>query len=184
MTDAQRAELIRRYQLQLVRTATMVGTAAQEAWARLGSWDRKDIARLADELAPLAGGAQAHAAALAAALAAMLKTLTVPTITPVDEIDWSPAFHSYWGSLSTNSWEDALLIGGNAAAAVGFDGVQYAARDAARQVDAREPAITAWERVPDGEACDWCIEVAGQTYHSAESADFGHDRCGCSVVPA
>jgi hypothetical protein len=41
-----------------------------------------------------------------------------------------------------------------------------------------------WRRVPSSKACPFCVNAAGQLYRSAESADFGHDRCGCAAVPA
>lgn len=184
LTDQQIAELVRRYQARLGQTAATLGTAASEAWANLGSWNKADIERLAAQLAATATAAQAHAAALAVGFVGLAASVSVPSgVTPLNEIDWAPAFHAYWKSLTNTDWEEALQAGANAVDAVGFDAVQFAARDAARQVDQREPRITGWQRVPDGGACSWCIEVSGATYHSAESASFGHNRCGCAVVP-
>lgn len=184
LSRQQRAELVRRYQARIDHAATTLGAAAAQAWDGLGSWDEADIEQLATRLAPTAKGTLAHAAAMTAGFVGLAASVPVAHITPIDAVDWAPAFRAYWKSLTNSGFEDALQAGSNTAEAVGFDAVQSAARDTAAQIDRKEPRITSWARVPDSNACDWCIEVSGGTYHSAESASFGHNRCGCSVVPA
>ena len=45
------------------------------------------------------------------------------------------------------------------------------------------PDVLAWRRVPGPKACQWCRTIAGQLYKTSETADFGHARCDCVVVP-
>lgn len=176
-------ELTRRYQQHLAVTGDRLGATAAQTWDELGSWDEADIETFTARLQPAAVAAQSHAASLAAAFIALATTSPITPVT-APSVDWAPAFFVYWKSLTAGTWEDALQVGRNQAEALGFDAVQSAARDASAQIDRQQPAITRWARIPDAGACDWCLEVAGDQYLTAESADFGHNRCGCSVVPA
>lgn len=71
------------------------------------------------------------------------------------------------------------------------DNVKQASRDTvAHNVD-RDPARTAWARVPKGrETCPWCDMLAsrGFAYSSAKSAGKRshkfHDHCDCAIVPS
>lgn len=80
-------------------------------------------------------------------------------------------------------WVEAVTAGQSMAEAVGYNFVQSSARRTG-DVVARESGVEVkWRRLPAANACEWCKLVAGQLYNSAESADFGHDRDGCLVVP-
>jgi hypothetical protein len=61
-------------------------------------------------------------------------------------------------------------------------------RDTIVDTTRADPAARGYERVTSGNACDWCVMLAGRgaVYHSAESAGDGdawHDHCGCSAEP-
>lgn len=181
-----RAQLVRSYQDQLHRTGTHLSTVASTHWADLGQWNEADVARLTDQLAPAATVATQHAMSLAHGFVALAAGLEIANINfDPYEPDWSPAFQTTWKALADgHDFAAAQEIGLSTIASLAFDTVQSSARSATNQIDRQEPRITGWDREPDASACDWCIEVAGQTYRSADSADFGHDRCGCAVVPA
>lgn len=184
MNDRQLTELVRRYQSHLAHTGSTLAASAVKAWDELDSWDEVDLAELTAMLEPAAAAATTHATNLAVGFIALAKGLGVTPIESPAPVDWSNGFFAYWKSLTSSPWDQAIQVGRNTIASVGFDAVQSAARSASSQIDRREPAITRWARVPDGSACSWCLEVAGDNYLSAESADFGHERCGCAVVPA
>jgi hypothetical protein len=177
-----RSALIRRYQTQLDALAKRLGVTAQQAWLDLGSWNEADIQRLGSQLRPASTLARSSAAALSGATVSLLAGVNVG-LPKLDPVDWSPAFNLYWKALGEQPWDEAVQVGARFAEATGFDSVQDAARQTTRHAD-ESGKITAWAREPDGSACDWCVTVSGQLYHSADSADFGHDRCGCAVVPA
>lgn len=181
-----RAALVASYQQQLHQLGTHLGAVAGQQWSNLGQWNEADIATLAEQLADVAAASTDHAMSLAHGFIALAANLELAEIDfDSYEPDWSPAFQTMWKALGDGrDFADALAIGLNVIGSIGFDAVQGAARSATNQIDRQEPRITGWDREPDGSACDWCIEVAGQTYRSADSADFGHDHCGCSVVPA
>lgn len=182
MDAALRSALIARYQLRLDELAKRLGITAQQAWLALGSYETADIERLAAAVDPAATVARSAASALSGATISALSGVNVG-LPKLEPIDWQQPFNLYWKSLTEVPWDEAVQIGGRFAEATGFDSVQDAARQTAQHAD-DSGRITAWAREPDGTACDWCVEVAGQLYHSADSADFGHDRCGCAVVPA
>jgi hypothetical protein len=49
-----------------------------------------------------------------------------------------------------------------------------------------DPAAHGWQRETDGNACAFCVMLAGRgTVYSEASADFSsHDHCGCTAVAA
>lgn len=184
MTEAQLVELVRRYQRHLNTVASTAGDRASATWDQLGSWDRSDIARFAAAASAATKPARATGAALAGGFVATIVALATPTLTPPADPDWSPAFFAYWASLAKGDpWVDAITSGRSRAEAIGFDSVHAAARDASQQIDTNADQIVGWERVLDGSSCAWCADVATQLYITADSASFGHDRCGCTVSP-
>ena len=68
----------------------------------------------------------------------------------------------------------------------GADAPTTSARDAASTVDSGAPQLTRWQRIPEGNSCDWCNDMATQDYGSAEAASLNdeHSNCHCDVVPA
>lgn len=49
-----------------------------------------------------------------------------------------------------------------------------------------DPAARGWERVGDGDSCDFCSMLLGRgAVYTEATADFAsHDNCGCSAAPA
>lgn len=49
-----------------------------------------------------------------------------------------------------------------------------------------DPAARGWQRVADGNACDFCVMLEGRgAVYSEAGADFAsHDHCGCTAEPA
>lgn len=80
-------------------------------------------------------------------------------------------------------WVEAVQAGQSMAEAVGYNFVQSTARRTGDVVAQESGVDVLWRRLPSANACDWCKTVAGQLYNTSESADFGHDRDGCLVVP-
>jgi hypothetical protein len=100
------------------------------------------------------------------------------------EADLRGPFRATWHALSQGRpFDEALEVGRSTAQAVAFDFVQSAARLTGDVVAKKSERTVKWQRVPSPGACEWCVEVAGQLYNSAESADFGHERCDCDAIP-
>lgn len=188
MNRQQLARLVRNYQQHLSVTGGSLSATATQAWDELGSWNEPDIEAFTTAVTPAADAALSNAQSLAAgfvALAAQLDIGTLPEIGAPAAPNWPSAFQTLWAGLANGRpWDQSFGAGRSVIDAVSVNSVHDAARQTTTAIDRSEPRLTRWERIPDGNACDWCLTVADQTYSTADSADFGHDRCGCSVVPA
>lgn len=182
LAEAAQLTLTRRYQALTRRYADGAARVVASAWVDLGSCDPNDVARLAGRAGPVVDVLSARAAsATAGYLAAILEEPVTPA-TVIVEPDWDSAFIALRRSLANgHDFATAVESGRLRSEAVGSNAVVSTSRRAADEVAG--PRIVGWRRTLSGNACQWCSTVATQRYHSAESADFGHDHCHCAVVP-
>lgn len=179
---------IRRHKRLLAARRNALSSALVTAWDRLGSYEEADIERYARTTAPAVRGAKVSTVAASAAFFALVTSRPPVGIRP-DEVPVEPRirdpFLATWHAINEDRpWEEAVAAGRSMASAVGFDFVQSTARRTGDVAAEKSDWSGRWERVPGADSCEWCHLVAGQTYVSAESADFGHDRCDCDAVPA
>ena len=179
--------LIDRYDRFLDTQRTRTGLAVAAIWDGLGSYGEDDIERFMRLAAPTLAGAKRSSVAASTAIFALALDITPPSVR-MDDVDVAPRtdhpFLATWHAAAEGRPnEEAVAAGRSQAQAIAADFVQQTARRTG-DVVAREANVrTRWRRVPNAGACQWCQAVAGQTYHSAASADFGHDRCFCHVMP-
>lgn len=181
LTDSQRRELIGRFRRAVDRYAESAGAEMAAVFRQIGSLDESDMERFAllvvdqiDEISRRAGSSAAATTALLTETEA-----AAPVVVPPDT---RGPFYQGWKALGNGEpLEVALEQAASRAEAAGQNAVATSVR---RSAAGSAPDGTRWRRVPNAGACDWCVLVAQQTYHTAESADFGHDRCTCVVVPA
>lgn len=157
-------------------------------WDQLGTYTDEDIERFIVSTAPAIKGAKRATVATSAgffALATQTRPIAIrPQDVPVEPRITHP-FLATWHALKEDRpYAEAVSAGRSQANAVGFDFVQSTSRRTGDIAAERSGTQVRWQRVPGGNACDWCITVAGQLYRTAESADFGHDRCDCAAIPA
>lgn len=171
--------------------AALVGTAAPRiarAWAALPDYDEQRIptfARATESTFNAAKlGAIAHAGGYYAISAGVQPVGVNPNLIDVAP-DVRAPFIAVWNALDSKlPIADAISAGSARTEAVVANLVQSAARRTGDEVHKQAGVrVHGWERIPDGDACPWCLDVAPGFYHSAESADFGHDRCGCTAAP-
>lgn len=179
---------IRRHQRLIGRYRERTSAALVSIWAQLDSIDEDAVEAFARRATPvLAGVKQATVATSSAffALAAGTRPVGIRPERVVVEPRIRHPFLSAWHALNEGrEYEEALTVGRSQASAVGFDFVQSTSRQTGDVFAEQSGMQMRWNRVPSPGACEWCQTVAGQTYATAESADFGHDRCDCSVIPA
>lgn len=180
-------EAIDRYRTVTRQYRTRTAAALALLWDRLGSYEESDISRYATQAAPVLDGAKRSAVALSAAFFSGATGIRVQGVRP-DVVIVTPRidhpFHAAWHAVNMGrDWSDALQVGRSQAQAVGVDFVQSVTRRTGDAVAARTGRDVRWRRVPRPDTCAWCATVSGQLYRTAESADFGHDRCSCVVVP-
>lgn len=179
---------MRRYRRQIgvYRDRTAAILVAQ--WDRMDSHDKADVdAYMRATSAPLAGAKSAAVSLSAAFFSIAMRTPTV-AVNPNDidpRVNLKAPFLAHWHAFAEGRPPaEAFAAGRSMAEATGFDFVQSSARLTGDLVAAASGREVRWTRVPGPNACDWCLSVAGDTYLTAESADFGHDRDDCDVVPA
>lgn len=177
-----------RYQRRLLLYRTLTSAGLGTLWDDLDSYTDEDLERFQVQAEPLLAGVKAATVATSAAFFALALGLSPAGVKAADvavEPRITHPFLSTWHALKEGRpFEEAVAAGRSQAEAVGFDFVQSTSRRTGDYVAKASGRKVRWQRVPGGDACSWCHTVAGQTYYSAESADFGHDRCDCSVVPA
>lgn len=180
-------EAMRRYKRQIAVYRDRTAAALVAAWDRLDDIDEDNIAGYQRAVAAPLAGAKTAAVALSAAFFAMALNIRPIGVRARDvpvEPDLRQPFTAAWHALSMGRpFEQALLVGRSTSQAVGFDFVQSSARRTGDVVAAASGKTVRWRRVPGPNACDWCRTIADRGYRTAESADFGHARDDCDVVP-
>lgn len=160
----------------------------QRVWDQLPNYDESSLEVLAGRSGPTLRAAKNAAFTASTGFYGAVTGRPAPRLTVAD-VAVDPAlrdpFIATWRALKQGrSYDAAVAAGRERLDAV----VANLANSTARQTGdlyLGRAGITAhgWERIPDPDACDWCQLVAGQTYKSADSADFGHDRCACTAIP-
>lgn len=178
-------EAVRRYRTALVSQSARTATFLAAVWD--DQPDIEDEARFARAAAPFLIGAKAAAVATSSAFFALaldLRPVGVRARDVLSEPRVRDPFLATWHALNEGRpYEEAVAAGRSAAEAAGEDYVTSTARRTGDVVADKSGQRVRWRRVPGGGACEFCRTVAGQTYRTSESADFGHDRDHCVVVP-
>lgn len=180
-------QLVARYKRQIATYRDRTSLVLIAAWDRLPSHDCADVATFTEITAPALVGAQTAAVALSAGFFALLLGVPPVGVDPTDTgitPDVEGPFKATWHALAVGRpFAEAIGVGRSAAQAVGFDFVQRSARRTGDLVASASGVEVRWQRVPGAKSCDWCRSVAPGNYRSAESADFGHERDDCDVIP-
>ena len=179
---SQQSELLRRYRARSVVIAAAAGKVVATAWDRLDGHEASDIVSLREAALPQATLIASRAAALSAAYLALLLGQPVIAATGIVEPDWTGPFIRQWAAFGRgDNLEAALAAGAAQADAVGINSVISTARRVGDQINSDQ--IIGWKRTTSADPCEWCATISTRIYKTAESADFGHDRCHCSVSP-
>ena len=192
------AELDRRHRFAQQALGERVGQALAKVIVELPDPEAQEaIERYLSRAVPLVAGGQRRAAALALAYVRKLSPPApgklVPTVdravaghlvTAESPVATSPILR-LWGRLNEgDSLETAQAAAASYAEALATGDLQVAQRlglEEGARAGARE--VQGWSKELSGEACDWCQEIAGQVYRSADAVPF-HDRDRCAVAPA
>lgn len=184
----RRTALTRRFQHVMNTLGDSTAARLRPAWLALGEYNEAQIPTFTRKATPVLNAAKSVAVKHAAAYYALHAGVTpvgVSVASITVEADLREPFISVWQAFQSGaSFEAAVNAGEGRLDAVSRDLLVSSGRQTGDEVVQRAGLrIVGWERVPDDGACPWCEEVAPGFYTSAESADFGHDRCGCSAEP-
>lgn len=181
-------DLTTRYQQRLALIGHRAGQKTAAIWGALDAHNEADIPTFTKRSAPVLTGAKTAAVVTGVAYFATVAQIRAPAVNQRDVIvpllPREP-FIAYWNALKGGAPLDEALQSGLARAdAFARNLVVSASRRAGDVVFQKAGLHVAyWNRETDANACPWCEDVATQTYKSAETADFGHDRCGCTPFP-
>lgn len=176
-----------RYRRIVARQRDATSRAMVAAWDALPGYDEADLIRYAARVQPLLEGAKGATVASATAFYAHVLGVTppsvpaarVPTVAPVRD-----PFTAMWHALSeSRPYEEAIVVGRSTAEATGSSFIQSTARLTGDAFTAAADLSVRWQRVAEPKACDWCAKRDGNVHLSSSDGDYGHDRCGCDVVP-
>lgn len=156
-------------------------------WDALGSWDRPDVEPFTAATAPHVAAAKEATVRLATGFYSRILERQAPAL-PVAAVETvfnaEAPFTAVWHALTEGRpFTEAVAAGSSAVDAQAQKFVNNTARRTGDHVTERLGVRTRWRRVPSSSACPFCVRVAGQTYLSSATADFGHNRCGCTAVP-
>lgn len=177
-----------RYRTLLNRITNGSAPKLRAAWENLDQHDRAQIAEFEKRAHPIVTTAKAATVTAATGYYTVIAGIRPQPIRPHD-VDVQPdlrgPFIQFWKTLSVSGDEKvALLAGANRAAATIANLVSSTSRLAATPIyDRAGVRAQAWQRDPEPDACDWCLDAAAGAYSSADATDFGHDNCACTAVP-
>ena len=183
------------YQHQLAALRTASSGRVGRAWSGLGSYDESDVPRFVRQAVPVVLAGQRQAVRLTNAYLARLTKGQLAALDPDELVGASvrngadPAevyrrpFVNVWTALSKGvPWALAVAAGLARATSTADMDVALSTRAAASAFGGQDDRISGFQRVPDANACDFCLEVAGQRY-STDQLMPCHNRCGCTVEP-
>lgn len=199
MSTADRAIalLAARYQRIIIELGARNSNTVGHLWDRLGGIDDTALEQFATKAAEIVGITQQQAAGIAAAyidtvvgFAGARPTQTIDTARAVAtsrngvtllDVYRRPVITARAQIADGKQLADALRIARTRATSSADTDVKLAARSAAR--DAMTSAgVTHYRRVPDGQACVFCLTASTKRYKSDHLMPM-HPRCGCSVMP-
>lgn len=183
LTAAQTAGLTARFRSHIGNISLRTSNAVASAWQQLPDYEDHRVHEFARRVQPVTTASKTASVALGVAFYSTLaqkRPLSVAAkVIPV-EYDARAAFVAYWNALGNGrAWVEAVQAGQNRAESTADGLIVSSARLTGDHVLPKAQ----WTRVTGGNACEFCLEVANGTYNSAESADFGHERCSCTAVP-
>lgn len=175
------------------RLRDQTATAIAQAWTQLPSYDDTDVPSFLARAIPVVLAAQRVSAALTNAFLgqrlgrqplpldlAQLVGAAVRNGAAPEDVYRRP-FVTVWSSLQDGvDHADAVLAGLERATSTAMMDVQLTMRQTLVQVGELDERIVGYQRVPDGDACEFCQLVSGMRYLTSELMPI-HNRCGCGV---
>jgi hypothetical protein len=154
-------------------------------WAALRSFDEDQVPAFERKASPILDALQSASAAVTVGYLANLAGERPNLRDFVLDQDLRGPFIGVWAELKrTGNRTDAEAVGANRAQKLASERVIETQREGMR----RTTKVVGFRRVPQGATCSWCVHVATQRYHTADSASFGHGHkgvnyCDCDIVP-
>lgn len=177
------------------RLRLLISGRVQAAWRGLPDYDQGSVDQWLSTVLPLVDAGQRASVALTDSYLALalerqplgvnhgeLIGSAVRAGTPPEEVYRRP-FVTVWSALANKTpFEDAVHSGMARAAELARFDVQASMRATANAVQAADDGIFGYQRVADGGACEFCLEIDGAYVKSADAMSL-HPGCGCGLEP-
>lgn len=178
--------LVKRRQQLLTQLRAVTGTQLSRRWLTLPGYTKDQERQWVAAVTLFVVAAQHRAAGVQVAylqhLLAVQIAVDFDIVRDTAAIDVTQPFTAFANALDSGLSVAAAIEAGRARAeGVGESSVQWASRAANKAVD--DERIIGWTRTVTPRSCEWCRNVAHETYRTADSASFGHLRCDCGVDP-
>jgi len=183
------------YQQMLARLRASASTYVANRWDSLGHYDEADVAPFVAQVVPIIGAAQRQAVALTDGYLARMTGrspigLDIATLTGAavragtdPSTVYGRPFVNVWTALKNGElWATAVEAGRARALDTATMDVALSTRAAARAVGQEDDRIVGFQRVTDGDACEFCDLVSDQRYTTEDLMPL-HNNCGCTVEP-
>jgi hypothetical protein len=176
------------------RLRALVRRAIERAWGDLPGYDRANLDEWLSRALPLVGTSQRASVALTEAYLALYRGRSAFGIDPGEVIArarrgagaeevYSRPFVNVWSALGKGQpFADAVGSGLARAAGSAELDIQLAMRETASAVQEADDGIYGYERVADGNACEFCQAIDGAYLKDADASPL-HNNCGCGLEP-
>ncbi len=164
-------------------------TGVTRIWNSLPAHDRANIDQWLSQVLPLMSAAQRQSVALtnayiARAIERQPLALDVAALTGAGARNGTPPAQVYarpfvtlWSGLKEGKrWNEAAAVALDRATATAAMDVQLSMAQTAQAIGTADPQIQRWQRVADGSACDFCLEVDGAILNSGDALPL-HNHC-------
>jgi hypothetical protein len=177
------------------RIRRIVARSLTDIWSELPNYDRSAVDQWLSKALPVVRAGQIQSVNLTNAyLAAALQSQPIPLDTSQltgasvrngtpPEVVYERPFITLWSALQDGLDYSAAVDKGIARAVdmSSYD-VQGAFRATAAEIGGQSDKIFGFERVPDANACQFCLVASTQRYHSDDLMPL-HNHCGCGIKP-
>lgn len=176
------------------RLRLLIAGRVEKLWRDLGSWDEDDVEPWLTGVLPLIESGQRASVALTEAYLARALERPAVGVNPEDVIGaavrngtapdtvYRRPFVTVWTGLANGAlFNDAVASGMARATELARFDVQAAMRATAQAVQ-DEGGFYGFQRVADGDACEFCSMLDGAYVKSADAMPM-HPGCGCGLEP-
>lgn len=177
------------------RLRAIVVAEVSTAWSILPRHNEEDIPEWLARVLPVVSAGQRQSVALTQAYLARALHRPPASIdperligrharrgTPPEDVYRRPFVKLWTGLKQGKPFDEASAAGLAQATGSAAMDVQLAARETFAAVQAEDDAIYGYQRVADGDACDFCVELDGAYVKSGDAMPL-HPNCGCSLEP-
>lgn len=195
-TALELVDVARRYQIAQMALTSRATSAMEAAWGLYGGLTEEAAASWLERAVPLAEAAQIQAAQieassmasyLGAALDEPIRMIDVSVTSlrvgvTVDEVYRRPIIEARKAIARGGTFREAMAAGRTKASLLIDTDLGLARRRAATDAMNNESRVVGYRRIPNSQACRFCLTASTQRYHAGSLMPL-HPRCACSQAP-